>query len=230
VVDVVVTNPDGEVGASIGAFTFASLFVTDLTTRSGLTGDFMRILGSGFRPGAAVAFGGQPATTLPNNPGTEMWAFAPAHEIGPVDVVVTNPDGQSSTLRGGFTYLPVGVSASSNQVTAGGPLRVTWSAPTGRTNLADWVGLFRVGDPNTDSIWMAVTHGTAAGTLSLPAPSQPGEYEFRYLVDDSFVDAARSGVITVSAAFTTSSAILSLSGDSSRPPRAPSRLARPARH
>ena len=34
-----------------------------------------------------------------------MTAMAPARSAGSVDVVVANPDGQSSRLTGGFTYV-----------------------------------------------------------------------------------------------------------------------------
>ena len=30
-----------------------------------------------------------------------------------------------------------------------------------------------------------------SGTLTLNAPAQPGQYQFRYLLDDGFVDTAR---------------------------------------
>jgi hypothetical protein len=62
----------------------------------------------------------------------------------------------------------------------------------------DWIGLFRVGDDNTASVWSLPTTGVN-GTLTLSAPVQPGEYEFRYLVDDDYIDVARSRPVTVSA-------------------------------
>ena len=74
---------------------------------------------------------------------------------------------------------------------------MSWSAPTGR-DAGDVIALFRVGDPNADYLWVSSTRGTTTGTLTLPAPTQPGQYEFRYLVEEA-ATTARSGVITVSA-------------------------------
>src|SRR5436190_173545 len=41
------------------------------------------------------------------------------------------------------------------------------------------------------------------GSLSLRAPSDPGQYEFRYLPNDGYTDAARSNTVTVQAAILT---------------------------
>jgi hypothetical protein len=38
-----------------------------------------------------------------------------------------------------------------------------------------------------------------SGTRTLVAPREAGQYEFRYLLDDGFGDAAVSSVVTVSA-------------------------------
>jgi len=93
-----------------------------------------------------------------------------------------------------------GVSLTSNPsvVTAGGQLGVSWVAPSGRSAW-DWIGLFKVADPSTsyENGWWQYTNGAVSGTLTLSAPTQPGEYEFRYLVDDGFNEAARSTRVTV---------------------------------
>jgi hypothetical protein len=54
-----------------------------------------------------------------------------------------------------------------------------------------------VGVPNNDNGWWDYTGGKTSGTLTLSAPTQAGQYEFRYLPNDGYVDAARSGVVTV---------------------------------
>jgi hypothetical protein len=57
-----------------------------------------------------------------------------------------------------------------------------------------------VGDPSTSyDLWWKYTDGGTSGTFTLNAPTQPGQYEFRYLLDDGFVDTARSTPVTVSA-------------------------------
>ncbi len=62
------------------------------------------IRGSGFATGATVAFGGTPAAVVGVLTDQSIVASTPPHASGVVDVQVTNPDEQSSTLVGGYTY------------------------------------------------------------------------------------------------------------------------------
>jgi hypothetical protein len=89
------------------------------------------------------------------------------------------------------------VIASTSTVAPGDQLSVTWTASTGRPR--DWIGLFKVGDWNGNHGWSNYTDGAPSGTFTLSAPTQAGQYEFRYLLNDSVDDAARSTVVTVSA-------------------------------
>ena len=73
---------------------------------------------------------------------------------------------------------------------------MSWTASTGRP--LDWISLFRVGDPNTAYDDYKYTNGATSGTFTLSAPTQAGQYEFRYLLNDGYSDAARSGPVTVS--------------------------------
>lgn len=113
-------------------------------------------------------------------------------------MVVTNPGGQSGTLTRSYTYEVVTLTVGPNRALPGGLLSVSWMAPSGRPHL-DWIALFKVGDPSTsyENGWWQYTDGVASRTLTLSAPTQPGEYEFRYLVDDGFIDVARSSPVTV---------------------------------
>jgi serine protease len=81
-------------------------------------------------------------------------------------------------------------------VNAGGQLTVAWTAPGGRPS-TDWVALYRVGAPNTAYTWWQYTTGAAAGTLTISAPGETGQYQFRYLQQDGFTDVARSNAVTV---------------------------------
>ena len=75
---------------------------------------------------------------------------------------------------------------------------MTWTTSAAGHN--DWIALFKKGDPNTArSWWTGWTDGATSGTFTLSAPSQAGQYEFRYLLDDGFNDVARSSVVTVGA-------------------------------
>src|SRR5262249_6031208 len=95
---------------------------------------------------------------------------------------------------GGSTYT---LTASPATVAPGRSLSVAFAAPAGRPT-ADWVGLFRVGDPNTASIWWQYTSGSTGGTLTLTAPNNGGQYEFRYLQNNGFTSVATSNTVTVS--------------------------------
>jgi hypothetical protein len=73
-------------------------------------GTAVTISGTGFRSPASVAFsnlgtGGAATSVVVVNSST-ITAVAPPHAAGLADVVVMNPDQQTGTLRGGYTYLP----------------------------------------------------------------------------------------------------------------------------
>src|SRR5437773_2721955 len=93
------------------------------------------------------------------------------------------------------------LTASAVTITAGAALSITWSAPSGRP-ASDWIALYKIGDANTGYIWWQYTAGATSGTASLTAPAQAGSYEFRYLLDNGYADAARSAAITVSSGTT----------------------------
>ena len=181
-------------GPTVGALPLA---VTAIVPKTGLMNSTVRISGTGFSPGAIVTVGGKAANTLVIN-STLITATTPANDAGTVDVVVTNPSGQSAQLAGGFTYEVVTLSVSSTVVAPGGQLTVSWVAPGGRSAV-DWLGFFKLGDPSTnyESGWWDYTNGATSGTFVLTAPTQAGQYEFRYLLDDGYVDVARSTPITV---------------------------------
>ncbi|HET9597964.1 MAG TPA: IPT/TIG domain-containing protein, partial [Anaeromyxobacteraceae bacterium] len=106
--DVVVTNPDGQKATLAGAFTFVAPppAIAGLAPASGPTagGTAVTLTGSAFQPGATVSVGGVAAAVGAVAP-TSIALTTPAHAFGAVDVVVTNPDGRSATLAGGFTYV-----------------------------------------------------------------------------------------------------------------------------
>ena len=65
----------------------------------------IKIIGENFQDGATVTIGGNAASNVIFLPPTELAVEVPAGVAGRVDIVVTNPDGKSSTLTGGFTYI-----------------------------------------------------------------------------------------------------------------------------
>lgn len=85
--------------------------VTQVTPSVGSAGGgtIVRIVGTGFMSGMVVTFDGIKVPSRSNSPATLSVLFlgeAPEHAAGTVDVVVTNPDGQSHRLEAGYTYAP----------------------------------------------------------------------------------------------------------------------------
>jgi len=119
--NVVVTNPDTLASTLVNGFTYlgpaptANIVNPNNGPSSG--GTAVTITGTDFVTGALVSFGGTLATGVTVVNATTITATTPAHTIGAVNVVVTNPDTQSSTLVNGFTY----TAASAPTVTAVSP-------------------------------------------------------------------------------------------------------------
>ena len=67
-------------------------------------GTTVQIVGENFQDGATVTIGGNAASNVIFVSPTELTVEVPAGTAGSVDIVVTNPDGKSDTLAGGFTY------------------------------------------------------------------------------------------------------------------------------
>ena len=108
--DVKVTNPDNGFIVLAGGFTYNPLptITAPLSPNNGKSagGNAVTINGSGFVSGAAVTIGGAAVTGLSITAG-QITATTPAGSIGAQSVAVTNPDGGSAALAGGFTYNPL---------------------------------------------------------------------------------------------------------------------------
>jgi hypothetical protein len=176
-----------------------------LSPSSGPTigGDYIRLSGSGFQSGATVALDGV-AARVTRMTANVIDARTAAHATGAVDVVITNPDGQTATMSGGYTFGVFSVTGGPNIVAPGGELSVSWVAPSGRgcSGGGDWIAIYRVGDPDDtgaanghSDLWYEHLCGATSGTWRLKAPDNPAVYEFRYMVGDFSV--ARSNAITV---------------------------------
>ncbi len=107
-VDVSVENPDGQSDTLTDGFTYVSPpeilgIAPDFGDMFG--GYTVTITGEDFQSGATVMFGGSACTDVVVTVPDTITCTVPPGPIGPVDVTVTNPDGQSDTLFAGFTYL-----------------------------------------------------------------------------------------------------------------------------
>ena len=106
-VTISVTNTDLQAGSLANAFEYLdapTLTAVDPAIGSSAGGTSLKLTGSGFVSGATVSVGGVAATSVTWVSATELTASAPAHAVGVVDIVVTNPDTQAATLVGKLTY------------------------------------------------------------------------------------------------------------------------------
>lgn len=173
-VDVVVTNADGLSATLAAAFTYvrAGLLpppsVSGIAPSSGPTGGntVVTVSGSGFVMGSTVLIGGT-AAIVGAVTATGITATTPGGPAGPADVTVTNPDRQSATLPGGFTYLaPPPVVTATNvrgSPQAGGGLLLFAG-----TGLQNTVSVSFGGAPAT-----GLTYDPQTGTLLVTIPPSP---------------------------------------------------------
>lgn len=111
-VSVTVTNTDGQASTLSTGYDYVPAgptpTVSSITSASGPTagGASVTVNGTNFVAGATVMFGGVPATNVTVASGTSITATTPPHAAGPVNVTITNPDGQSATLQGAISLLP----------------------------------------------------------------------------------------------------------------------------
>jgi hypothetical protein len=132
----------GYPGASATASNMAEFFsatpntapiATSVSPNSGPVagGTVVSITGTGFTNGATVTFGGTAASAVNVVGSTTITATTPAHASGQVNVVVRNPNTQSSTLPNAFTYAaapaPTVSTVSPTSGTAAGGTPVTIS-------------------------------------------------------------------------------------------------------
>jgi hypothetical protein len=80
-------------------------------TRDPLGGTPTFIIGTGFQTGTRVTLGGVALVSELRGGGavvrgTLLYVETPARAAGAVDLVVTNPDGQTAVLAGAYTYAP----------------------------------------------------------------------------------------------------------------------------
>jgi len=124
-------------GASTADLLFPLLFppsVLSVTPNSGPIsgGTAVDVAGMNFRTGATVTFNGSPATGVTVLSSSHIACVTPAHAAGAVNVTVTNPDLQSATLVGGYTYISALASVANAGVVAGtsNDNGLTWTSRT----------------------------------------------------------------------------------------------------
>jgi hypothetical protein len=133
------------------------------------------LAGTGFLAGATVTFGGSAATSVTVVSSTQITCTTPAHTAGAVNVVVTNPDLQSGTLVGGYTYTGAGAptisSVSASQTGAArGSTFGGYTLTIAGTNFAQGATAL-VGGQTCGGV---VVTGTTSITCTIPAVNAPG--------------------------------------------------------
>ena len=113
-VDLMVTDSTLRTNTAMAALTIYNLSpvptVTSISPSTGPTtgGTSGTINGTGFLGGATVTIGGNAAAGVTIASATSITCTTPAGTAGARNVVVTNPDNQTGTLAGGFTYMVTG--------------------------------------------------------------------------------------------------------------------------
>src|SRR5210317_690124 len=85
---------------------YGALSINNVTPNSGSEsgGYSIEISGLGFLSGANVTIGAESCLNTVVVSEEIINCTAPTNEVGPADIVVTNPDQESVTLISGFTY------------------------------------------------------------------------------------------------------------------------------
>ena len=107
----------------------AGLNVTSVQPAQGSTlgGTALTLSGTGFLSGASVTFDGQPAPGAVLNADGTLTAVAPAHADGTATIAVTNPDGRTASLPGGYRYVDVPVISGIRKLASPFRLAITGS-------------------------------------------------------------------------------------------------------
>jgi hypothetical protein len=159
--------------------------ISNISPNTGTTagGTSVSITGTNFASGATISIGGIAASNVNVANSTYITAVTPAHAAGTVDVVVSNPDGQSGTLTGGFTYStptappPTVTSVSPNAGPTSGGTTVTLTGTnfvSGATVSFGGVTGTTVNVTSSTSI-SVVTPAHTAGTVSVSVTNTDGQ-------------------------------------------------------
>ncbi len=70
-------------------------------------------------------------------------------------------------------------------------LTIAWTAPP-QLNPGDWVALSSVNAPDWWTVWTQNTNGATSGVITVPAPTAPAIYEFRYYASGTSTVLGRS--------------------------------------
>jgi hypothetical protein len=190
VLDVLLVNADGQTATLAGGFTYLAAapppVLTSISPSNGVTtgGTSVTLTGSNFINGnITVDFGGIAATSVQFVDSNTVTAVTPADTAGAVNVILVNPDGQSSTLAGGFTYevatpppVLTGISPSNGVTTGGTSVTLTGSAFINGNITVDFGGIAATSVQFVDSNTVtAVTPADTAGVVDVTLVNPNGQ-------------------------------------------------------
>ncbi|MEC7276813.1 MAG: IPT/TIG domain-containing protein [Bdellovibrionota bacterium] len=120
--DITVTNPDAQVGVGTSLYEYLDPpSISNITPDNGaeLASQAVTITGSEFFAPVTVTVGGQPCTPVTFTDSSQVSCFTDASLTGTTayDVVITNGDGQTDTLLGGYTAEAIPTIASVDPAT-----------------------------------------------------------------------------------------------------------------
>jgi hypothetical protein len=107
--NVTVRNPDDQTATLVNGFTMkAAPQVSTVSPPAGPAtgGTSIVISGSSFDPAIQVHFGTTPAASVTWQNAGQITVVSPAHAVGDVDLVLTNPENLIGTRTNGFRFLP----------------------------------------------------------------------------------------------------------------------------
>jgi hypothetical protein len=93
-------------------------------------------------------------------------------------------------------WVPFTVNATVSTAARGAAVTVDWSAAAGHS-AGDLIGLFAVGDPDTNVLAQQNTGAATTGRLTFTLPARAGQFEFRYFLSDGVSKKATSNTVTV---------------------------------
>lgn len=112
-VAVKVRNADGGEAVTAEGFEYLGggtvskpvIYLVDPPKGSTAGGDEVTLTGKDFQANATVKFGDTPATSVSFTNSAEVRVITPAHAVGKVDVILTNPDGGTNTYPSAFEFV-----------------------------------------------------------------------------------------------------------------------------
>ncbi|MFW2403360.1 MAG: S8 family peptidase [Gammaproteobacteria bacterium] len=174
--------------------------ITPASTVAWRSGASFSVNGSGFVRGSVIYVDGAAVPTsfvdvdeLAGQLSAEILATL-GSELA-VTVTTPPPGGGTSNSATLVVRQPV-LSVGSGPVPGGEDLTVTLTDGPGSTWA--WLGLFKAGDLDINFVeFNYIGDGVTDTTWTVPAPDEPGEYEFRLFLDTGYQLIATSGTVTV---------------------------------